>query len=75
MLHRRYLDILQYAEIFPTASATISRAKSVILGKVADNMKACSQYRYRVETYSDQRDTDEANDVLSARRAVAIRNW
>jgi outer membrane protein OmpA-like peptidoglycan-associated protein len=67
--------ILLYAEIFPTASATISRAKSGILGKVADNMKACPQYRYRVETHSDQRDSDEANDVLSARRAVAIRNY
>lgn len=67
--------ILLYAEIFPTTSATISRAKSGILGKVADNMKACPQYRYRVETHSDQRGSDEANDVLSARRAVAIRNY
>jgi outer membrane protein OmpA-like peptidoglycan-associated protein len=67
--------ILLYAEIFPTASATISKAKSGILGKVADNMKACPQYRYRVETHSDQRSDDEYNDVLSARRAVAIRNY
>lgn len=67
--------ILLYAEIFPTASATISHAKSGILGKVADNMQACPQYRYRVETHSDQRSDDEYNDVLSARRAVAIRNY
>jgi outer membrane protein OmpA-like peptidoglycan-associated protein len=67
--------ILLYAEIFPTASATISKAKSGILGKVADNMKACPQYRYRVETHSDQRSDGEYNDVLSARRAVAIRNY
>lgn len=67
--------ILLYAEIFPTASATISHAKSGILGKVADNMKACPQYRYRVETHSDQRSDDGYNDVLSARRAVAIRNY
>lgn len=67
--------ILLYAEIFPTAAATISHAKSGILGKVADNMKACPQYRYRIETHSDQRSNDEYNDVLSARRAVAIRNY
>lgn len=67
--------ILLYAEIFPTASASISRAKSGILGRVADNMKACPQYRYRIETHSDQRSDDEYNDVLSARRAVAIRNY
>ncbi|WML91468.1 OmpA family protein [Thiothrix lacustris] len=67
--------ILLYAEIFPTASASISAAKSGILGKVADNMKACPQYRYRVETHSDQRSDDEYNEVLSARRAVAIRNY
>ncbi len=67
--------ILLYAEIFPTASATVSRAKSGILRKVADNMKACPQYRYRIETHSDQRSDEEYNDVLSARRAVAIRNF
>ncbi len=67
--------ILLYAEIFPTASATISAAKSTVLEKVADNMKACPQYRYRVETHSDQRSDDEYNEVLSARRAVAIRNY
>lgn len=67
--------ILLYAEIFPTASATISKAKSGILGKVADNMKTCPQYRYRIETHSDQRADTEYNDVLSARRAVAIRNF
>ena len=67
--------ILLYAEIFPTASATISKSKSGILGKVADNMKTCPQYRYRIETHSDQRSDTEYNDVLSARRAVAIRNF
>ncbi len=67
--------ILLYAEIFPTASATISKAKSGILGKVAENMKACPTYRYRVETHSDQRSDTEYNDVLSARRAVAIRDF
>lgn len=67
--------ILLYAEIFPTASATISQAKRGILRKVADNMKACPQYRYRIETHSDQRASEEYNDVLSARRAVAIRHF
>jgi outer membrane protein OmpA-like peptidoglycan-associated protein len=67
--------ILLYAEIFPTAAASISDAKGGILGKIADNMKACPQYRYRIETHADQRSSHEYNDVLSARRAVAIRNY
>lgn len=67
--------VLLYAEIFPTASASISRSKSGILAKVADNMKACPNYRYRIETHTDQRANAEANEVLSARRAVAIRNF
>ena len=67
--------VLLYAEIFPTAAANISRSKSGILAKVADNMKACPNYRYRIETHTDQRANAEANEVLSARRAVAIRNF
>ncbi|MDQ5769263.1 OmpA family protein [Thiothrix subterranea] len=67
--------ILLYAEIFPTAAVDISDAKGGILGKIADNMKACPQYRYRIETHADQRSSHEYNDVLSARRAVAIRNY
>ncbi|HRJ51744.1 MAG TPA: OmpA family protein [Candidatus Thiothrix moscowensis] len=67
--------VLLYAELFPGGSATLSRGKMGILSKVADNMKACPQYRYRIETHSDQRADDEYNEVLSARRAVAIRNY
>lgn len=67
--------ILLYAEIFPTAAASITDTKGGILGKIADNMKACPQYRYRIETHADQRSSHEYNDVLSARRAVAIRNY
>lgn len=67
--------ILLYAEIFPTAAASISDTKGGILEKIADNMKACPQYRYRIETHADQRSSHEYNDVLSARRAVAIRNY
>lgn len=67
--------ILLYAEIFPTASASISNNRGGILAKVAENMKACPHYRYRVETHSDQRADTEYNEVLSARRAVAIRNY
>lgn len=67
--------VLLYAELFPTASATLSRTNIAILAKVADNIKACPQYRYRIETHSDQRADEEYNEVLSARRAVAIRNY
>ncbi len=67
--------ILLYAEIFPTAAASISDTKGGILEKIADKMKACPQYRYRIETHADQRSSHEYNDVLSARRAVAIRNY
>lgn len=67
--------VLLYAELFPTASATLNRTNIAILAKLADNMKACPQYRYRIETHSDQRADTEYNEILSARRAVAIRNY
>ena len=67
--------VLLYAELFPTASATLNRTNIAILAKLADNIKACPQYRYRIETHSDQRADTEYNEILSARRAVAIRNY
>lgn len=67
--------ILLYTELFPTATATLNRTNIAILAKVADNIKACPQYRYRIETHADQRADDEYNEILSARRAIAIRNY
>lgn len=67
--------VLLYAELFSTGSATLNRTNIAILAKLADNIKACPQYRYRIETHSDQRADTEYNEILSARRAVAIRNY
>lgn len=67
--------LIIYAEIFKTGSSTIGNAKGNILDNLITHMLSCKNYRYRIETHSDQRASHEANELLSARRAIAIHNY
>ncbi|MEQ1559352.1 MAG: OmpA family protein [Methyloglobulus sp.] len=67
--------LMIYAQIFKTGSSTISTAKEALLDKLASHMLTCKNYRYRIETHSDKRGSDETNEILSARRGIAINKF
>lgn len=67
--------LMVYAQIFKTGSSAISNAKAALLDRLASHMLACNNYRYRIETHSDKRGTHESDELLSARRAIALHHY
>lgn len=67
--------LMVYAQIFKTGSSTIIAAKEAILDKLVSHMLSCKNYRYRIETHSDKRTNNEADEVLAVRRGIALHKF
>ena len=67
--------LIVYAQIFKTGATTISTAKEALLDKLASHMLSCKNYRYRIETHSDKRTNNEADEVLAVRRGIALNKF
>lgn len=67
--------LIVYAQIFKTGTTTISGAKEALLDKLASHMLSCKNYRYRIETHSDKRTNNEADEVLAVRRGIALNKF
>lgn len=64
-----------YAQIFKKGTSSVSTTKDPLMEKLASHMLACKNYRYRIETRSDKGGNSEAQELLSARRAISLHNY
>ena len=67
--------LMVYAQIFKTDSTTINGSKEALLDKLVSHMLSCKNYRYRIETHSDKRTNNEADEVLAVRRGIALNKF
>ncbi len=67
--------LMVYAQIFKAGATTISTAKEALLDKLASHMLSCKNYRYRIETHSDKRTNNEADEILAVRRGIALNKF
>jgi outer membrane protein OmpA-like peptidoglycan-associated protein len=69
------MPVVIYAELFKSGSNTLKNSQKLILNKVAEMMVSCKQYKYQIETHVGNQKSSYKNDLLSAGRALSVRDY
>jgi len=64
-----------FVEMFDTNSSALGKEQRDILRELANTIRQCGDFDYRIEAHADHRGADEYNLALSRSRANAVRTY